>query len=385
MTEAASQIAANPVARRKPGSVGRPTGPEIAIMDNQGRQLPAGVCGEVARRGPTITRGYDGNPAATKPAFRDGWFRTGDLGSIDTDGYLFLHGRIKKADVINRGGQKVSPADVEQALLRHPDVTAAAAFPVTHTTLGDDVAAAVVVRKQAKITPQKIRQFASEQLARFKVPGLILIVTEIPAGPDGTIVRSELARMLSITTPRSRIERARWVAPRSETEWQLSRFWADLLEINEVGIEDDVFALGADSLTVAQLMSRVRSRFDIELSFKDIFEAPTVAALAACIDAAKPGISVAQPSLSDIPVNGQGLLSQQQRRIGLLSTIDRIGHKYHVADAVRLTGSLDVNALEASIATSSERHESLRSTFSDHQGELVQSVTSARPDLERLD
>jgi amino acid adenylation domain-containing protein len=385
MTEGASQIAANPVARRKPGSVGRPTGPEIAIMDGEGGHLSAGERGEVALRGPTITRGYDGNPAATKAAFRDGWFRTGDLGTIDADGYLFLLGRIKKADVINRGGQKVSPADVEQALLSHPDVTAAAAFPITHTTLGDDVAAAVVLRPQARIPPQKIRQYASEHLARFKVPGLIRIVTEIPAGPDGTIVRSELARMLSITTPRSRIERTRWMAPRSETEWQVSKFWADLLEINEIGIEDDVFALGADSLTVAQLMSRLRSRFGIELSFKDIFEAPTVAALAACIDAAKPGISIAPPSLLEIPVNEQGLLSQQQRRIRLLSTIDRIGYKYHVVDAVRLSGPLDIDALEASIASISERQESLRSVFIDDQGELVQSVTSELPHLERFD
>jgi amino acid adenylation domain-containing protein len=385
MTEGASQIAANPVARRKQGSVGKATGPEIAIMDSEGRHLPAGERGEVALKGPTITRGYDGNPAATAAAFRDGWFRTGDLGTIDRDGYLFLLGRIKKADVINRGGQKVSPADVEQALLSHPDITAAAAFPITHTTLGDDVAAAVVLRDGAKITPQKIRQFASEHLARFKVPGLIRIVSEIPAGPDGTIVRSELARMLSITTPRSRIERARWVAPRSETEWQLSRFWADLLEINEVGIEDDVFALGADSLTVGQLMSRVRSRYGIELSFKDMFEAPTVAALAACIEAAKPGNSAPPPNLIEISLNEQGELSQQQRQMHLLSTIDRVGHTYHVVDAIRLSGPLDVDALEASIRAISERHESLRSIFIDHGGEPLQSVTSVRPRLERLD
>jgi amino acid adenylation domain-containing protein len=385
MTEASTQIAANPVERRKPGSVGTPAGPEIAVVDSEGRHLPAGERGEVALRGPTITRGYDGNEVATKAAFRDGWFRTGDLGYMDSDGYLFLVGRIKKADVINRGGQKISPAEVEQVLLSHPDVVSAAAFPIIHTTLGEDVAAAVVLRTQAKITPQKLRQFASEHLARFKIPGLIRIVPEIPAGPDGKVVRGDLGRMLSITAPRSRIERTRWVAPRSETEWQLSRFWADLLEINEVGIEDDVFALGADSLTVAQLMSRLRSHFGIDLSFKDIFDAPNVAALAAHIEAAKSGTPIALLSLLDIPANRQGPLSQPQRRIHLLSTIDRIGHKYHVVDAVRLSGPLDVDALEASIAAISERHEALRSVFIDHQGEPVQSVTSVRPRLERLD
>jgi amino acid adenylation domain-containing protein len=385
MTEASTQIAANPVERRKPGSVGTPAGPEIAVMDSEGRHLPACEHGEVALRGPTITRGYDGNEVATKAAFRDGWFRTGDLGYLDADGYLFLVGRIKKADVINRGGQKVSPAEVEQVLLTHPDVTAAAAFPITHTTLGEDVAAAVVLRTQTRLTPQKLRQFASEHLARFKIPGLIRIVPEIPTGPDGKVVRGDLARMLSITTPRSRIERNEWVAPRSETEWQLARFWADLLEINEVGVEEDVFALGADSLTVAQLISRLRARFAVELSFKDIFDAPTVALLAARIEHAKASIPVASPRLPDMPADRQGLLSLQQQRIHVLSTIDRVGHKYHVVDAVRLTGPLDLDVLEASIAAISERHEALRSVFIDRRGELIQRVTSVQPRLDRLD
>ena len=135
MTEAATQIAANPLERRKPGSVGKPAGAEIAVMDGEGRQLPAGEHGEIALRGPTITSGYDNNEAATKSAFRDGWFRTGDLGYMDAEGYLFLLGRIKKADVINRGGQKVSPAEVERALLSHPDVVASRGF--SHHPYGD--------------------------------------------------------------------------------------------------------------------------------------------------------------------------------------------------------------------------------------------------------
>jgi len=389
MTEASTQIAATPVERRKPGSVGIPAGPEIAVMDGEGRQLPAGEHGEMVLRGATITRGYDNNEVATKAAFRDGWFRTGDLGYIDAEGYLFLVGRIKKADVINRGGQKVSPAEVEQVLLSHPEVAAAAAFPITHTTLGEDVAVAVVLRRQAKVNPQKLRQFASEHLARFKIPGLIRIVPEIPTGPDGKVVRGELARMLSITAPRSRIERNERGAPRSETEWQLAGFWADLLDINEIGVEEDVFALGADSLTVAQLMSRLRARFGVEFSFKDIFDAPTVAALAARIESMRSSSSIAPPSLPDIPAssqeNSEGLLSQQQQRIHVLSTIDRIGHKYHVVDAVRLSGPLDLDVLEASIVAIAERHETLRSVFIDRQGEPIQKVTSVRPHLKRLD
>src|SRR6185295_9146870 len=168
------------------------------------------------------------------------------------------------------------------------------------------------------ISSQQLRRFASEHLARFKVPGLIRIVPAIPAGPDGKVIRGELATMLSISTPRSRVERkAHLAAPRSETEWQLAKIWADLLELNEVGVDEDVFALGADSLTVAQLLSRLRARFGVDFSFKDIFDAPTVAILAARLEASKKGGSVAPPGLRDIPTDSRGLLSQQQQRIYL--------------------------------------------------------------------
>jgi acyl carrier protein len=157
----------------------------------------------------------------------------------------------------------------------------------------------VVLRAEAKIGSQKLRRFASEHLARFKVPGLIRIVPAIPTGPDGKIIRGELVTMLSITTPRSRVERnAHTAAARSETEWQLAKIWADLLELNEVGVDEDVFALGADSLTVAQLLSRLRARFGVDCSFRDIFDAPTVATLAALIEPSK-NEGIASPGLRD--------------------------------------------------------------------------------------
>ena len=286
MTEAASQIAANPLGRRKPGSVGQSAGAEIAIMDREGRRLAAGERGEIALRGPTITRGYDNDVAATKSAFRDGWFRTGDLGYLDRDGYLFIVGRIK--DVINRGGQQVAPAEVEEALLGHPDVVEAVAFSIPHERLGEDVAAAVVLRPDAKVSAQKLRNFARERLARFKVPGLIRIVPEIPKGPGGKIKRSELAAALSLTLPRARAKRGgKMVPPRSELERQLAKIWADLLELDQIGVDQDVFALGADSLTVTQMLSRLRTHFGVDFSFKDIFDAPTVAALAARIESSE--------------------------------------------------------------------------------------------------
>ena len=153
MTETATQIAANPLDRRKLGSVGRSAGAEITILGADGRRLSSGERGEIALRGPTITRGYDNDAAATREAFRDGWFRTGDLGYLDEEGYLFIVGRLK--EVINRGGQKVAPGEVEEVLLSHPDVVEAAVFSVPHARLGADVAAAVVLRPGATLSVAK--------------------------------------------------------------------------------------------------------------------------------------------------------------------------------------------------------------------------------------
>jgi amino acid adenylation domain-containing protein len=384
MTEAASQIAANPLRQRKLGSVGKPAGVEIAIMDRR-RRLPDGERGEIALRGPTITRGYDNDAAANQAVFWDGWFLTGDLGYLDPEGYLFIVGRIK--DVINRGGQKVAPTEIEEVLLSHPDVVEAAAFSVPHRRLGEDVAAAAVVRPGAKISAQGLGAFAREHLARFKVPGMILFVPEIPKGPGGKIKRSELAAAVWITARNARAERrGTMVAPRSEIEWQLAKMWAKLLELNEIAIDQDVFALGADSLTVMQMISRLRARFGLDISFEDLLDAPTVAALAAHLRSLQRNSSAAPPRLRDTLTDAHSAsLSFQQQRIHVLSRLDPTGYNYHIVDVVRLSGPLKLAALEASIAKISERHEVLRSTFVDHLGEPVQKVGTARPLLERLD
>jgi len=387
MTEAATQIAANPLDRRKPGSVGKSAGAEIAIVDAEGQHLGPGERGEIVLRGPTITRGYDNDAAATGSAFLGDWFRTGDLGYLDSEGYLFIVGRIKKADVINRGGQKVAPAEVEKALLRHPKIAEAIAFPIPHRRLGEDVAAAVMLCPGAKISAHTLREFLSKHLATFKIPALIRMVSEIPKGPNGEINRGVLATALSIRPPRERAARGHaLVAPRSELEAQLAKAWAELLELNEVGIDQDVFSLGADSLTVTQMLSRLRTSFGIDLSFRNIFDAPTVAALAARLvsseSSAAPGSVTPRDSSTD---SRCGPLSFQQQRIYVLSGLDPVGYKYHVAEAVRLSGPLNVDALETSIAMICERHELLRTTFSERLGELMQTVETVRPCLERLD
>jgi amino acid adenylation domain-containing protein len=381
MTETASQIAANPLDRRKPGSVGKAAGPEIAIMDQHGRQVPIGERGEIVLRGPTITRGYDNDVAATEAAFRNGWFRTGDLGYLDPDGYLFIVGRIK--DVIKRGGQQVSPVEVEAALSSHPDVLEAGVFAIPHEKLGENVAAVVVLRPNSEVSPHKLRAFARTRLAAYKVPGLIRIVPAMPKGASGKIKRGVLAESL-LTTPAAESD-DKASPPRSELESQLASMWAHLLELRQISVDEDVFALGADSLTITQVLSRLRARFGVDFSFRDIFDAPTVATLAASIESSKGASSIASVTLRKIPSVGHSPLSLQQQRIHILSRLDQIGHKFHVVDMAHLSGQLDVDALTESITTICERHEALRSIFFERLGEPMQAVTKVRPRLEHID
>ncbi|WP_027579814.1 non-ribosomal peptide synthetase [Bradyrhizobium sp. Ai1a-2] len=382
MTEGASQIAANPRHRRKPGSVGLPAGPEIAIMDNEGRRLPAGERGEIVLRGPTICRGYYNDPEATRSAFRDGWFRTGDLGYLDADGYLFIVGRIK--DVINRGGQKISPLEVEEALLSHPDVREAGVFGIPHQKLGETVGAAIVLRPRSGATAHQLRQFARQRLAAYKVPSLIRMVQALPKGASGKLQRSALVELVSAGPASEDSEHKR--LPRSELERQLAEIWARLLEVEQVGVDQDVFALGADSLAVTQMLSRLREQFGTDLSFKDIFDAPTVAELAGRLQSRAAGRDVALPHWrKTVAESGRATLSFQQQRMYVLTRLDRTKYNYNVVEVARLSGRLDLAAFEASIAVLCERHEVLRSTFSEWLGEPVQRVEAAGPRVEHVD
>jgi oxalate---CoA ligase len=197
MTEAAHQMASNPLRGvRKPGSVGLAAGPEIAVMDETGRLLGPGVPGEVVIRGDNVTGGYENHPKANAEAFVNGWFRTGDQGVIDEEGYLTLTGRLK--EIINRGGEKVSPREVDEALMDHPAVLQAVAFAVPHDMLGEDVAAAVVLREGMSASEQELRAFLSERLAAFKAPRKILLLAEIPKGATGKLQRIGLAQKLGL-------------------------------------------------------------------------------------------------------------------------------------------------------------------------------------------
>ena len=192
MTEAAHQMASNPLppSDRKPGSVGRGTDVQISIMDAAGNHLPTGQSGEVVIKGPNVIRGYENNPEANAKSFVDGWFRTGDQGVLDAQGYLTLVARIK--ELINRGGEKISPREIDEVLLAHPAVAEAVCFGVPHQTWGEEVAAAVVVRQP--VTEQELLAYCKERLADYKRPKQIYITETIPRTATGKIQRGMVAK-----------------------------------------------------------------------------------------------------------------------------------------------------------------------------------------------
>jgi len=273
MTEAAHQMASNPLPPeiRKPRSVGRAAGPELAILDEAGNVLPPAQTGEVAIRGANVTPGYANNLDANRSAFANGWFRTGDQGYLDADGYLFLTGRLK--EIINRAGEKISPREVDDVLMTHPAIAQAVTFAVPHALLGEDVAAAIVLKKGRSVSEREIREFLFECLADFKVPSQIIIAEEIPRGPTGKLQRIGLYAKLAdqLKTPH--------VAPRNAIERIIAEIFAEVLKIDDFGVEDNFFALGGDSLRGTQVAVRINAKFDLELSTAVIFRRPTVAEL----------------------------------------------------------------------------------------------------------
>lgn len=269
---------------RKVGSVGVPGGSEVAIIDDQGNKLPVNTEGEVAVRGPKVFDGYENNPAANSAAFIDGWFRVGDLGYFDHDGYLFLTGRTK--EVINRGGQKITPGEIDAAIMAHTAVAAAAAFPVPHPTLGDDIAAAVVLKPGTTLEIPALLDFLHANLAQAKMPRQILVVDDIPKGSTGKIQRYKLAAAFGLDGPPR--PSGKDTAPSTPTEKTLQRIWSETLQLPTVAVDEDFFSLGGDSLLAVELFLRIEEELGRRLPHAALFEASTVAEMARHIDISAP-------------------------------------------------------------------------------------------------
>ncbi len=285
MTEGAHQIASNPLppAARSAASVGFSTGPEIAIVDEVGAAVPRGSVGEVVLFGPSMITSYVDNPLADATAFRDGWFRTGDLGRIDVDGSLYLVGRIK--ELVNRAGEKIAPREVEEILLAHPAVSDAIVFAVPDRRLGEQVAAAVV--RRSDVSEQQLRIFVAEHLAPFKVPRRIVFCDEIPKGPTGKPQRRLLAERLDLAELDD-VNDAAGVTPsrppEGPVEELLADWWARVLRREIDNVHARFLDVGGDSLGAMRLLALIRTELEITISIIELFDAPTIAAQAALIE-----------------------------------------------------------------------------------------------------
>ena len=198
MTEATHQMTSNPLppAIQKPGLVGMPAGPEICIMNDKNEKLLQGEIGEICIKGDNVTNGYENNPEANKQSFVNDWFRTGDEGFFDEDGYLKISGRLK--EIINKGGEKISPLEVDNILMDFPPIDQALCFGYKDKMLGEDIAVAIKLKENKSCTEDDIKSYANEKLAKFKIPKKIFIVEDIPKGATGKLQRIGLAKKFGL-------------------------------------------------------------------------------------------------------------------------------------------------------------------------------------------
>jgi acyl-CoA synthetase (AMP-forming)/AMP-acid ligase II len=266
MTEASPLITTNrlPPGVRKPGSTGTACDCEVAVPDAAGEPLPPGTVGEVAVRGPNVFAGYEDAPEINARVFRNGWFMTGDVGWFDADGYLFLTGRVK--EMINRGGEKIAPAEIEEVAGLHPAVAQAAAFAIPHATLGEDVGLAIVPKSPDRIDRETIRSHIAKHLSRFKVPAVVLILDELPRTKIGRIRRRELASLAASAQASQRSTAPATSQPAEDPlVVSLAALWAFHLDLSSVDPDDEFEMIGGDSLSRIRLALAVESLCGVAL------------------------------------------------------------------------------------------------------------------------
>jgi len=284
MTEATSMICANPLppAASKQGSVGPAVdGCKVIILDENGIEIVAGEAGEICIQGPNIFAGYNNAPQENARCFVNGYFRTGDFGYLDEDGFLFIVGRTK--EVINRGGSKFSPGEIDAVMVEAPGISDAAAFGLPHPSLGEYVAVAVKPTNDLKPNLASLQAYARQYLAEYKIPSRLFFLDEIPKTRTGKIKRTELAAMFC--NDRS----AEYVTERSKIHESIQEIWCELLATSPISPYASFFEAGGDSLLLVRLHERLVIAFGIELDATSLFEFSTINDQAKMITAAMSG------------------------------------------------------------------------------------------------
>ena len=320
MTETAGVITSNPCppGRRMPGSVGIAAGASVEILGETGDVLPPGEVGEVVVSGPSVMAGYLGEPALGlgSHGYR---LPTGDLGVLDTDGYLYLRGRRK--EMINRGGEKVSPFEVDAVLASHPDVRDAAIFALPHPTLGEEVAAAVVLHSGCMSDEAELRSYLSQRLAFFKVPAAIVFVDALERTRGGKLQRHLLAAQHADGILARTSQRPTHVAPSNLLARQLTDLWEEILQCKPVGMADNFFSLGGNSLKAARFINALQDSLGEIIYVSSLFDAPTPALYEAFLRHSHPaavarllGQSLA-PQQASLPMVDAQMIADFERRI----------------------------------------------------------------------
>ena len=256
-----------------PGSIGRPAGLDVRLVGPAGEDVSGDALGEVWVRGARVISAYEAEPKVNLAAFSDGWFRTGDLGRRDGDGWLHLAGRLK--EIINRGGEKIAPLEVDAVLARHPDVIEAAAFGTPDLVLGEDVAAAVVLQPGSTLTEHGLRAWLAERLTFHKCPRHVHFVSSLPKGPTGKLLRSALARTLVAAAPRGH-------GPAGPVA-VVCAVWAEVLGLHDVARDARFLDIGGSSTAALDILDRLSERLGRPLPVELLFDSDTPIALAAAI------------------------------------------------------------------------------------------------------
>jgi amino acid adenylation domain-containing protein len=399
-----------PPSENKIGSPGLPWGFEVKIVGREGVELPTGEPGEMLIRGEALTRAYYKEPEATAAAFdAEGWLHTGDLAYRDTDGYFFVVGRSK--ELIIKGGVNIAPRQIDDVLESHPAVLEAAAVGVPDRHLGEDVVAFVVLRAGVECDERELLGFCESRLGHFKTPTRIHFAEDLPKGPSGKVQRlrlleqatmpevSELAASTGFALVRSSDQKPDEVASLlASLENAIADAWAEILKMPRVGIDDNFFALGGDSLLAIQCVSRLRDKNAIRLTLTDFFENGTVAEQAALIRERHAAaahlndqllvktesgqIAATLPPTQAILLRDRSLpyrLSPMQERLWFMERLSPGQPVYNEVEAVRLRGELKVEALERALNAVIARHETLRTTIQSVDGLAMARVLDSYP------